>query len=244
MSSSFADVFTGNTKTVKRALTAADIQHLDKLKLEKNQKLQFVRDMFLFCVYAMGMPFVDVAHLLKSQIHGEVIEYARQKTGKVIHVHIEGCMKEIMDRYNDPSSKFVFPILKGVQDISETTENHKLRRNGKTDLDIQYVAALKKYNRLLKVLGNMIGLNVPLTSYMARHTWTSEAYRNYVNIYVISQALGHSSPVTTQIYIKGICNDEVFAANKWLLQTIKKAPLHKRCHSKSLSFIISPQRYV
>lgn len=40
-----------------------------------------------------------------------------------------------------------------------------------------------------------------LTSYVARHTWASLANASGVNLKHISQALGHSSVKTTEIYL-------------------------------------------
>ncbi len=48
-----------------------------------------------------------------------------------------------------------------------------------------------------------------ITSYTARHTWASLAYQQGVPLAVISKSLGHSSPVTTEAYLKEI--DDSFA---------------------------------
>jgi integrase/recombinase XerD len=110
----FATVKTSNTKTDKRAAEATDLKHLAALDLTFGTLLCLCRDVFLFCVYAMGMPFVDAAHLKKCQIHDGVMEYRRQKTGKVIRVKIEPCMQKLMDRYCERGNEYVFPILKGM----------------------------------------------------------------------------------------------------------------------------------
>jgi integrase/recombinase XerD len=107
-------------------------------------------------------------------------------------------------------------------------------------MERQYSSTLCYYNQELKKLGNMVGVKIKLTSYVARHTWASLAYINKVDLAVISQALGHSSTTTTQIYIKGINGNIVFKANRLVLNTLikskkakKKAPLGKRCNSQT-----------
>jgi hypothetical protein len=67
-----------------------------------------------------------------------------------------------------------------------------------------------------------------------------------VDVTVISQALGHSSTTTTQIYIKGINGNVVFRANRLVLNTLgnarktkKIAPLRKRCRNKFNALINS-----
>ena len=193
MCNPFATVKTSNTKTDKRAAEASDIKRLAALDLKFGTLLCLSRDVFLFCVYAMGMPFVDAAHLKKGQIHGGVIEYRRQKTGKVIRVKIEPCMQALIDRYNELGNEYVFPILKS-----------RNRGKDKKTMERQYNSALGYYNHELKVLGKKAGIKIKITSYVARHTWASLAYTNKVDLAVISQALGHSSTTTTQIYIKAL----------------------------------------
>ena len=242
----FATVRTSNTKTDKRAAEASELRRLAALDLKVGTLLCLCRDVFLFCVYAMGMPFVDVAHLKKGQIHGGVIEYRRQKTGKVIRVKIEPCMQALMDRYNERGNEYVFPILKSM--VHGKCEKDK--KVGKGDVfddelnivERKYSSALGYYNYELKVLGGMADIRINLTSYVARHTWASLAYINKVDLTVISQALGHSSTTTTQIYIKGIDGNIVFRANRLVLNTLgnamrakKIAPLCKRCNSQTIS---------
>jgi integrase/recombinase XerD len=216
----FATVKTSNTKTDKRAAEASDIKRLVALDLNVGTLLCLSRDVFLFCVFAMGMPFVDAAHLKKSQIHGDIIEYRRQKTGKVIRVKIEPCMQILIDRYNEPGNEYVFPILKSMN-----------RGKDKQTMDRHYGSALSYYNHELKVLGKMAGIKIKLTSYVARHTWASLAYINKVDIAVISQALGHSSTSTTQIYIKEINGNVVFKANAFVLNILGSANQVKKCTS-------------
>ena len=240
----FAGIRTGNTKTEKRATTTEEIKRLSTLELvDSHQNL--CRDIFMFCFYAMGMPFVDAAHLKKGQIHGDVMEYRRQKTGRLIKVKIEACMQEIIDRYSDPDNEYVFPVLY-YADWKRKMEGKRMKGNitneKPEDIERRYRNALGFYNRRLKKLGEQVGIDINLTSYVVRHTWANEAYINNVDITVISQALGHSSTTTTEIYITGINADVVFNANRhllkrldWVDQAKKIAPLTKRCESQVVS---------
>jgi len=82
----FSKVFTGRTKTEKRCISQAEILQLKALPLQPGGSLSFARDIFLFSFYAMGMPFVDIAYLKKSQLRNGCIYYARHKTGQQIQV--------------------------------------------------------------------------------------------------------------------------------------------------------------
>ena len=201
----FQDLFTGHTKTVKRSATDDDIKRLQAMILPKNSTLQLSRDIFLFSLYAQGMPFVDVAFLRKDQIRDGMIIYERHKTGQQIIVKIEGCMQEIIDRYSKADSDFVFPII--------TTHNPAQAYK-------QYQSSLRNYNRNLHKLEKLAGLKRGLTSYVVRHTWASVAYDTNVDLAVIASALGHTNTNTTRIYIRDINNRRLADANKKVLGRI------------------------
>lgn len=59
----FAEVFTGNAPTPKRALSVAEIRRVRSLDMTGDWQRQLAQDVFLFSLYAMGMPFVDIAML-------------------------------------------------------------------------------------------------------------------------------------------------------------------------------------
>ena len=50
----------------------------------------------------------------------------------------------------------------------------------------------------------MVGLKIPLTTYVARHTWASVALHMNIPVATISEGMGHNSYKTTQIYLESI----------------------------------------
>lgn len=207
VSTAFNTVFTGNIKTDKRSMSSCDLQKLRTMQLPEGSSLCFARDLFLFCVYALGMPFVDVAFLRKKQIVNGYIEYERHKTRQPIRVKIEPQMQRIIKRYSIPESDYVFPILQ--------TGSMK-----------EYETARNRYNRHLRQISKIAGLRRSLTSYVARHSWASMAYSNNVDLAVISKALGHSNTKTTMVYIREIDDNRIDMANHKLLGTITKTTYH------------------
>lgn len=203
----FLDVYTGVAKTRKRSLSDEDIAKILQLELPEGSLQCFARDLFMFSIYAMGMPFVDMALLKKTQIEGNVIRYNRQKTGQSIKMRLEPCMKEIIDRYNVEESPFVFPLL-----------NPRLKKK----LVTQYRSWLANYNRLLKEVASLAGVETNLTSYVSRHTWASMAHEANVEINVISQAMGHTNPNTTMIYIAELSEARMSEANLKVLKNINR----------------------
>lgn len=203
----FENVFTGNARTSKRDITIKDIKSITDLKLEEHTKLKLTQDIFLFCFYAMGMPFIDAAHLKQTQVNGSHIIYYRHKTQQCVTVKIEPCIREIINRYKSNKRKYLFPILK---------------EKGKEQDNKQYSRALATYNRHLGELAKLAGINKHLTSYVARHTWASIACKNDVEMNVISRAMGHTSIKTTQIYIGQACDNAVDKACKKVIRVINK----------------------
>ena len=84
----FGNVFTGISRTRKRSIEKADINKLRAVQVKPGSFMQLVRDVFLFCFYACGMPFVDVAFLKKSQIKGGILVYHRRKTDQVVQIKL------------------------------------------------------------------------------------------------------------------------------------------------------------
>lgn len=198
----FSHVFTGSNKTNKRAVTLQVMSKLKNLNLPEQSYLALARDVFLFCFFAQGMPFVDAAHLRHSHIVGSDIIYYRHKTGQRICIALLPCMTDIIERHKTEGSDRVFPLLAELPGHDPATD---------------YLYQLNRYNRALKVIARKAGINCNLTSYVARHTWASEAYRKNVDLPVISKALGHTNPNTTLVYVKELDDSRLKEANKQVL---------------------------
>ena len=201
----FANVYTGVDVTKKRAVQPQILSIISRLDLSDKPAMQFARDLFLFSFYARGMSFVDMAFLKKSSISSNVLYYTRRKTGQRLSVKIEPCMQKIIERYNVSDSEFLFPIL--VSDIYSKSYQ-------------QYRKAVNRYNANLKKLSMYADLDVPLTSYVARHSWATIAQNSNVPISVISAALGHTTEQTTRIYLSAIDDSKIDEANRRIISLV------------------------
>lgn len=170
--------------TSKRAVDRQTMQRIKELEAGK-KSLDFSRDLFLFSFYTQGMSFVDIAYLKKSDITENTIRYKRRKTSQPITVTLIPEAREIISRYANKSN-YIFAIIK-----SEKQE----------DAYRQYRNGLASQNRRLKTISNILGLEQPLTTYTARHTWATLAQNKGVPTAVISRSLGHTSETTTRIYL-------------------------------------------
>lgn len=196
----FRDVFTGMKPTVKRAVPAGSINLLEEEVTRLPKKLEFALSMFLFSYYTRGMSFVDLAHLKKKDIQGGVLTYIRRKTGKVLHIELLPEMIMIIKRYASEvkDSSYLFPLL------SKDGEG--------------YESALRLQNKRLKRIATVLGLNVKLTTHVARHSWATIARDRGVDIETICEALGHSSILVTRIYLAELNSSVINEANKIVLK--------------------------
>lgn len=205
VSNCFDKVFTGQTKTDKRAIEPTCISRLRQLQLAEGSSKALARDLFLFSFYALGMPFVDLCYLRWQHIKDGVLTYARHKTGQTISVHLEQPMIDILNRYANRGSDYVFPLL------TDSNPNRTYR---------QYQSQLSNYNRMLKQLAEEAGISERLTSYTSRHTWASIAFQQNVELPVISKALGHANPQNTLIYIRQINDQRLHQANSKIVKMV------------------------
>ncbi len=198
----FKTVFKGMEKTSKRAISLEDVKKIKYLDLSLKPRLEFARDMFIFLFMCRGMSFIDAAYLKKTDIYGDVLTYRRHKTGQIIRIKIEKPIKNIINRYSVKDSPYLLPIIRYFLDEGR----------------FQYNAAIHKINKALKKVGEMVPLKIPLTTYVSRHSWATIAKRNKVPIAVISEALGHDSEKTTQIYLDSMDSADIDKANNQIIK--------------------------
>ena len=67
---------------------------------------------------------------------------------------------------------------------------------------------------------NMVKLPVALTTYVSRHSWATIAKSKNVPVNVISDALGHESIATTQIYLASIDADVIDRVNELIVEDL------------------------
>lgn len=200
----FRTVFTGTEKTLKRAISIGDIKRIRDLDLSLKPGLEFARDLFLFLFFCRGMSFIDAAFLKKTDIPNGVLTYRRHKTGQLLHIKVIRQIEEIIDRHPNKESPYLLPVI--------TRPGNDERR--------QYETALRRVNKSLKTIAGMIRLPVTLTTYVSRHAWATIAKSKNVPVNVISDALGHDSITTTQIYLASIDASTVDQANELIIKDL------------------------
>ena len=190
--------------TVKKPLSDQQVKKMAAADFRDRPDLTLATDLALFSFMAYGMPFVDMVHLTRKNIHGQAIVYNRHKTGIEIRVEITSGMWQMIRKYESSGSDYLFPVM-------FASATHR-----------QYKSMLSAHNETLKQVGQLLGIHDNLTSYVMRYTWASEARRLHVDIAVISQALGHTNEKTTRGYFNRLDQPELDQANQKITSPICK----------------------
>ena len=188
----FRNVRTARAKVPKRAVGQEDVDRIAALTVRRDSILGRAQAMFLFSLLASGMPFIDLVLLKWDQVRNGCITYHRHKTGTEVVVPVTDKLREIMECTGSKSSPYIFGMV--------TRDGQTVRK---------YQSLLRTYNRALARIAEMAGVSARLTSYVARHTWASLAVKRGEPLAAISRALGHTSILTTETYIREIGTEDL-----------------------------------
>ncbi|MEE0979924.1 MAG: site-specific integrase [Muribaculaceae bacterium] len=200
----FRHVYTGVDKTVKRAISLSCVRRIKGLDLSLSLPMDYARDMFMMSFYLRGMSFIDMTFLKKSDLKNGHIIYRRRKTGQQLTIEWTREMQDLLDKYPRNPTQYLLPII-----MLEGINEHNVYR--KAGYNINY--SLKKVARLA-------GIDVPLTMYVARHSWASAAKMKGIPLNVISEGMGHDSEATTRIYLANLDTSVVDRANSIILSAL------------------------
>ncbi len=221
--SPFAGVNTRVHPSAKRALTAEDTTQLYKidfdlllkqhpkgvLERERIENLRLSHRLFMFCFFAQGMSFIDMAYLRKENIRDGVCTYYRRKTRQQVEVKLNDGMKEVINAFASQvkDSPYLFPFIRG--------EGEAARR--------QYETALRTQNRRLKELAKLAGItDKTLSTHVARHSFATLVRGGGMPAGVISEMLGHSTERMTHNYFASFdqaYSEQAYHIIKGLLQS-------------------------
>jgi site-specific recombinase XerD len=196
--------------TPKRAISKEDIQKIidfDVSTITKHHSslLQLSKDWFLFSYFGCGINLIDMAYLTKQNRVNDRIIYDRHKTGKYINFKLQPIGADILDRYENPQSDYLFPIFKNNIHVTAKKQHQRIKK-------MTYLI-----NKNLRKIGESLEINTNITTYVARHSFATVLKRSGVNIALISEALGHSDLATTQIYLDSFENSQIDEAMSNLL---------------------------
>lgn len=156
-----------------------NVQFLTEEEVEKirttdfhNESLNRVRDLFVFQA-ACGLSYTDMAKLEPSDFH-------RGPDGKY-YIH---------DKRNKTGVYYTSVILEeGVEILKKYCFNLPMISN-------------QKVNAYLKTIRDICGINKPIFSHVARHTYATRCLNRGIRLEVVAKLLGHSTTRITQHYAK------------------------------------------
>jgi integrase len=179
-------------KTQKRAIDREELKAIENMEPEKSSSQYHSRNYFLFSFYTGGMNFIDMASLKWENIRNNQISYTRRKTNELINVPLLEPARKLLELYQpltgESKNSYVFPILNELHNTPNSISNRLNKMN-------------HIVNRDLKEIGEALGIETKLTTYVARHSFATVMKRNGVPVSIIGQALGHEDEKTTQIYL-------------------------------------------
>ncbi len=207
----FAQVYTGIAKTKKRAIPTESVRQIKEMPQSAlSEQQELARDTFLMCFYLRGISFIDLAHLRKTDIKNGILHYTRSKTKQRLSLRWTAEMQAIVDKYQSRTalSSYLFPFLV-TDNSSRQQDERRLYHNAEGRIAYH-----------LKKLGIQLGLEGKLTLYVARHSWATAARDHSMPLSFISEALGHTSTTTTEIYLSTIRSSDLGDACDKLLAEI------------------------
>lgn len=185
-------------KGIKKALTHEELLKMYNYPCDPNNPTeQRAKDMWLFSYFGNGINFKDMLYLKFKNIHEGFIVFERAKTERanrekpvLISVFITDDMKRIMDYWgnqNKSPNSLIFPVLDLNSNLYKQHEDRKM--------------FIHMINDWLKHMQKELGITKKITTYVARHTFSTIMKNSGVSTRYIQEALGHQSLTTTENYL-------------------------------------------
>lgn len=204
-------------KNTKKALSMDEISQLFNYNA-KNPKIQKSLSYWLFSYLCNGMNMIDIANLKYKDIQGNDLVFIRQKTKNTsneipfIRAYLLPEAWDIINQLgneNKDPENFIFPILQpGMTPI----EKHNRIK--------QFI---KTINNDLTTIANDIGLDRKITTYFARHSYSTILKRNGTPVEFISEQLGHHDIKTTKSYFNSFEDEQRENFSRGLLPQSKNS---------------------
>lgn len=184
----------------KKALPKKNITDFKEVEYEFESTLWHTKNYMRVMFLGRGMNLIDLAKLKVKNIHSGYVFYGRSKTDDPLSVKITAELEGILDYYMDGKEPddFVFPI----------------GNDGSSEMFKKYRSDRRLVNKHLKIIAKDSGFEGKLTTYYLRHSWATIAKHLGISTSMISDALGHQSVATTEIYLKSFVDEALDEANE------------------------------
>ena len=197
-------------QSIKKALTREEVRKMENIDTSQYPHLTDAKNYFIFSYYMGGVNFTDMLKLKWENVQEDRILYIRSKTKGKFSVKMLEPVKQITAYYkaqNRPTG-YVFPILLKENLTPIQIENRKLK-------------TLKKFNKDLKEIAKIQGVNQKVTSYVIRHSYATNLRHAGVSPDKIGVTMGHKDVSVTMAYLKEFDNDTIDNTMERLLEEPK-----------------------
>lgn len=186
----------------KKALTLETIEKIYNYKPKEFSLQDKAKDLWIFSYLCNGANIKDIARLKYKNIQEDSIIFERAKTSNSIRDHrdivvvLTDEIKNIIEKWgNKPvlPESYVFPILE--EEITPKQEYNRIKR------------IVRKINSNMQDIAGELEIDKNITTYTARHSFSTVLKRSGASIEFISESLGHSDLRTTENYLDSFEND-------------------------------------
>jgi integrase len=192
------------SKNIKKALKLQDIGKIYFYQPKQEKGLEAkARAFWLFSYFANGMNMKDIALLKFKNISDEFLTFERAKTirstrtnPKLITVYINDDIRAIIRKWSNwdkSRENYIFPVLKAGLTPSQQRDRIK--------------EFIRDVNDGIKTICIEAGIEEHVTTYSARHSFSTVLKRSGASIEFISEALGHTDVKTTESYLDSFENE-------------------------------------
>ncbi|MBN7816803.1 tyrosine-type recombinase/integrase [Algoriphagus pacificus] len=177
-------------KTVPRVISLEEMRNYFDADIQQNSPLYKAWNVGKLIFMLRGINLRDLVFLTEKNIKGDRIIYKRGKTGKMYSIGLHPEMTRILDLFKNDRSTLLGMVLDEYI--------------GNESKSIHYRAQItKRLNYKLTKIGEMIGTNEKLTTYVFRYSYANIAKKLGYSKDLIAEALGHEyGNSVTGIYLE------------------------------------------
>jgi integrase/recombinase XerD len=203
-------------RNIKKALTLDDIKKIMDYQTQSDTE-RWSRDIWIFSYLCNGINIKDIARLKYSNIGKDKITFIRAKTERTSIKNLKPIVAmltpealHVISRWGKTPAHpdaYVFGIL--VDGVTPERERALVQQ------------ATKTINKYVKKIATAVGIDKDVTTYTARHSFSTILKRSGAPIEFISESLGHHDLKTTEHYLDSF-EDDVKKKYAGLLTDFKK----------------------
>lgn len=199
---------------IKTGLTSPRNLSLEEMKrfmshTPSSDRLRHAHNMGKLMFMLRGINYADLTVLTKSNYRNGRISYHRSKTGKPYSIQVLPCAHSLIEEYSTNHPDLLLSLL--------TPEQYQ----NKARLPEVITQSRSVLNKWLRRLGEQIGLEEPLSTYVFRYSHAGICRELGYSKDMISQSLGHQNGLrVTDAYLNDYDEKLIDAMNKAVVQEV------------------------